>query len=172
MDWNAYFINMLDVVKQKSKDKSTKVGAIIVGKNHNILSTGFNGFPRGVIDDENNISAYTSPHIQQNLKKEILKRYDRPDKYMWTEHAERNAIFNAARHGVALDGSSIYIDWIPCARCARAIIQSGIVSVIIDARDEEAKETYWNERWGDDMKIAKQMLKESGVMLVRYKPKE
>lgn len=167
MNWNKYFIEMLDSVKQKSKDRTTKVGAIIVGKNHNILSTGFNGFPRGVGEDPDNLIG--PPSITNTIAKEIRKRHERPDKYLWTEHAERNAIYNAARHGVALDGSTIYVDWIPCARCARAIIQSGIIEVVIDARNEKEKEAYWNERWSEDMIVTETMLRETEVRLIRYK---
>jgi len=170
MNWNKYFINMLDSISQKSKDRTTKVGSIIVGEHNNILSTGFNGFPRGVTEDIREVmGSYVRQSLIESAEKEIEKRHARPDKYMWTEHAERNAIYNAARHGVALDGAKIYVDWIPCARCARAIIQSGIVEVIIDARDEEAKETYWNERWEDDMAISQTMFNESGIRITRYK---
>jgi len=169
MNWNAYFINMLCVISGKSKDRATKVGAVIVGKHHNILSTGYNGFPRGVYESLSDINGTSHRHVKKNMIKEINKRHSRPDKYMWTEHAERNAIYNAARHGVALDESRIFVDWIPCARCTRAIIQSGIIEVIIDARDQEEKERYWNERWYDDMVISQKMMMEAKVNLLYYK---
>jgi dCMP deaminase len=169
MNWHEYFFNMIDVIKTKSKDQATKVGAIIVGKNHNVLSTGFNGFPRGVMEEESDLNVYAPHHTKRTIAEKIDKRHERPDKYLWTEHAERNAIYNAARHGVALDGATLYVDWIPCARCARAIIQSGIVAVVIDARDAEKKEAYWNQRWEDDMRVSKMMFNEANVKLVRYK---
>jgi len=169
MNWNEYFIHMLDSIKVKSKDQSTLVGAIIVGKDNNILSTGFNGFPRGVMETEDEINTYAPKHLKRTIAEEIAKRHLRPDKYLWTEHAERNAIYNAARHGVALDGSKMYVDWMPCARCARAIIQSGINRVIIDARDEEAKEQYWEKRWADDMAVSKMMFREACVTITRYR---
>lgn len=113
MDWDEFFLGLAEHVSIKSKDRSTKVGAVIVGPDNEVLSLGWNGFPRGVGDD---------PEWYDN-------RYNRPDKYEWTEHAERNAIFNAARHGIALRGSTMYTTHAPCASCARAIVQSGITSV-------------------------------------------
>lgn len=76
-------------------------------------SAGYNGFPRNVNDT-------------------IEYRHDRPLKYEFTEHAERNAIYNAARVGVPLSGCTLYLNWwpLPCADCARAVIQSGITSVV------------------------------------------
>jgi len=54
----------------------------------------------------------------------------RPAKYRWTEHAERNAIFSAARMGVSIVGATMYLPWFPCAECARAIVQSGIGALV------------------------------------------
>ena len=76
MRWVEYFYNIANEVKNKSKDKRTQIGAVIVGKNKEIVSTGYNSFPRGINDwDE--------------------ERQERPEKYYWFEHAERNAIYNA-----------------------------------------------------------------------------
>jgi len=169
MNWDEYFIYMLDSIKKKSKDRSTQVGAIIVGQNHNILSTGFNGFARGVAEYERDIWGKIYTRLEEIEKlKDIETRHTRPDKYLWTVHAEANAIYNAARHGVALDGSRIYIDWYPCARCAGAIIQSGIINIIIDYRNGSERETYWNERWKDDMDISKTMLKEAKIKVHKF----
>lgn len=113
--WDTYFIEMADLAAQKSKDPSMKVGAVIVGEGNEVLSTGFNGFPIGVDDEKS-------------------ARYTRPMKYEFTEHAERNAIFLAARHGTQLQGATLYFNWHPqealCPKCARAIIQAGIVEVV------------------------------------------
>jgi dCMP deaminase len=110
MEWNEYFINMLDVVSSKSKD-TTKTAAIIVGPDHEIRSTGYNGFPRGLKYDE----------------EKVIK----PEKYFWYEHAERNAIYNAARMGISINTCTIYVSHFPCVDCARGIIQSGIKKVIL-----------------------------------------
>lgn len=153
MDWNEYFFNLVDVVKSKSKDPSTKVGSVIVGKNNQIISTGFNGFPIGVID-----------------KIELVpERYERPAKYFFTEHAERCSIAFAARQGIPLEGCTIYVPWIPCSDCTRAIIQCGISRIIIDGRDFEKTKSYWEERWGESMKYSLLMIQESGTILEYYK---
>jgi len=113
MTWDELFILQATVIAQKSKDPSTKVGCVIVGDDNAILSMGFNGFPRGV--DEHNPA-----------------RWKRPEKYNWVEHAERNAIYNAARHGINLSGSRAYLNWEPkpCADCTRALIQAGIKEIV------------------------------------------
>ena len=84
-NWNEYFMAMARLVAKKSKDPSMQVGVVIVGPDHEVRSTGFNGFARGV--NEN----YSS-------------RWGRPAKYKWVEHAERNAIYNAARMGTPNGG--------------------------------------------------------------------
>lgn len=153
MDWNEYYFSLIDVVKTKSKDPSTKVGAVIVGKNNEIRSLGFNGFPRGVKDDI----------------KEVPDRYERPLKYTLTSHGELNALTNAARIGVPLDGCTIYVPWIPCCECTKAIIQCGISRIIIDGRDFEKTKQYWEERWGESMKYSLLMIQESGTILEYYR---
>jgi len=150
--WNKYFIEMIEYVASKSKDRSTKVGAIITDQDNIIVATGFNGFPRGVDDD-------------------MSQRHERPAKYSFTEHAERNAIYAAARKGITLSGCKIYISWFPCCDCARGIIQSGIVEVYIDARDFLNKKTYWDERWYDQMVDSVDMLTEAEVGIYMWSDK-
>ena len=70
MNWEEYFLRIAELIAKKSKDRSKKIGAIIVGEGNEIRSTGFNGFPRGVNDD-------------------VDDRHDRPAKYAWTEHGAR-----------------------------------------------------------------------------------
>lgn len=145
-DWDSRWLDLAKLTSDWSKDRSTKVGCVIVGTHNQVLSTGYNGFPRGVNDD-------------------IDERHQRPDKYLWTEHADRNAIYNAARHGVALEGSTMYLPGSPCANCARAIIQSGI-AVVVHAKDSED----FLSRWADEIAVADIMLEEAGidVRLVEY----
>lgn len=158
MPWDTYLISIAMAVAAKSKDPSTKVGAVIVGEHHNILSTGFNGFPRGVRE--------TVKHTDGEVSEYTLdaERWERPAKYLRVEHAERNAIFNAARHGVRLEGASMYMNWepCPCTDCARAIIQSGIVEVVGPNWPFAAvgKGKYYDV---DD--VAKDMLKEAEVIV-------
>jgi len=113
LTWDELFILQANLIAQKSKDPSTKVGCVIVGDDNAILSMGFNGFPR---------------HIDEHLP----ERWKRPEKYFWIEHAERNAIYNAARHGINLNGARAYLNWEPkpCADCTRALIQVGIREII------------------------------------------
>src|ERR1017187_608646 len=92
--WDIFYLKMAHEVAQKSKDRSTKVGAIIVGQDNEIRSIGFNGFPRGVNDD-------------------IEERHQRPAKYMWTEHAERNCLFNALRANIPVKGCKMYLNYAP-----------------------------------------------------------
>ena len=111
-DWDEYFINLAYMVALKSKDQSTQVGAIIVGPNHEIRATGYNGPCRGEDDDD--------PAIQQ-----------RPSKYFEFEHAERNCLYNAAFCGVSTAGCTMYCIWgPPCADCARGVRQSGIKELV------------------------------------------
>lgn len=131
MSWDEYFIRHAMLVSEKSKDPSTKVGCILVGEDNEILSTGFNGFPRGISEtvERHQVS---SDGLSSSVEELISERWDRPEKYKWTEHAERNAIYNAARNGIKLKGARAYLNWepIPCTDCTRALIQSGIVEII------------------------------------------
>lgn len=114
MTWEHYFRNIAHTVKTKSKDKYTQIGAVIVGPDNEIVSTGYNSFPRG-IDDNVDI------------------RQERPEKYYWFEHAERNAIYNAARIGVSTRDCTMYLTCgIPCADCARGIINAGIRRIVCE----------------------------------------
>jgi len=146
MEWINYFLGIAEQVKLKSKDESTQIGAVIVGENNEIRSTGYNSFPRGLDDD-------------------IPERQERPIKYFYFEHAERNAIYNAARVGVPLDGTTIFLtSGLPCADCARAIINSGIKIVYC----KEECTTKNKEKWLESQSIAREMLEECGVSVFFY----
>jgi len=125
MDWDAYFANMLSAVAIKSKDTSTKVGAIIIGPDKEIRSTGYNSFPRGLNDA-------------------VPERFERPEKYYWFEHAERNAIYNAARHGSAMKDCTLYVSMTPCLDCARGVVQAGIKEVIV-CEENISDQSKWDE---------------------------
>lgn len=142
--WSEYFLDIVDVVASRSKDRSTKVGCVIVGPDKEIRATGYNGFPRGIDDD-------------------LDSRHERPEKYFWVEHAERNAIYNAVRVGVPLAGCRLYLRWFPCAECARAIIQSGIVEVVGEEPDLN------HPRFGHSFRRSILMLEEAGVRLTLHK---
>jgi len=128
-------------IAQLSKDESTKVGALIVGPSGEIRSSGWNGAPRGRCADED-------------------YRKKRPIKYKYFEHAERNAIYNAARVGTPLEGCTMITTHYPCVDCCRGIIQSGIKHVIVPAPDSE-----FYARWAEDIVIADKLFAECGVTL-------
>lgn len=142
-NWDKRFMNLARHVAEWSKDRNTKVGAVIVDSDNTILSVGYNGFTRGMDD-------------------EIDSRHERPAKYLYTEHAERNAIYNAVRSGVCLKNSKIYLPWFPCTDCARAIINSGIKTVVATEAD------YDMEKWGGLFKVSYEMLSECGVKIQWY----
>ena len=146
MQWNDYFFDMANFVSQKSKDIHTKVGCVIVGENNEVRSTGYNGFPIGVDDSVDHFP----------------ERFERPEKYTWTEHAERNAIYLAARNGgTSLENCKIFLNGLPCADCARAIIQSGIKHVIVHTFDFAEIENRKIYRFDATLK----MFEEGGIQL-------
>lgn len=142
-NWDRKFIKLSKHISDWSKDKNKKVGAVIVDNDNIVLSMGYNGIPRGC-DDTNEC------------------RYERPTKYLFTEHAERNAIYHAARHGVSLKGCKMYVTLFPCADCARAMIQSGISKIIAPEPNLE------HEVWGDHFKAAIQMMEEAKIEIILF----
>ena len=150
MNWDEWAFGLIGEIEKKSKDPSTKVGCLITTKDHSFVSAGFNGFPRGV---EDNIQI-------------VPQRYERPEKYLWTEHAERNAIYGAER---SLRDCVVYVKWWPCADCARGIIQSRISEVVLDGDSKEFNDTELNNRWKEQMDVSKVMLKEAGVNVRVFK---
>jgi len=146
--WDEWFMRMVYEVSNKSKDKSSKIGSIIVNNNQ-IVKIGYNGFPRGVNDD-------------------IEERHNRPLKYKFTAHSEANAIFFAAKDGVKTDGCSMYTNGISCLECAKAIIQSGIKIVIYHKQYQDKWDKYRREQWDGHSEITKTMFDESKIKLLCY----
>ena len=145
MNWTDYFYNIAQQVKEKSKDERTKVGAVIVGKDKEIVSTGYNSFPRGIVDNR-------------------PERQERPEKYYWFEHAERNAIYNAARIGVSTKGCTMYLTCgIPCADCARGIINAGISRIFVTRAQVPT-----SQKWQDSAERSLEMFEEAGVSVQWY----
>jgi dCMP deaminase len=138
LKWDARFMKIAVDISEWSKDRSTKVGCIVV-RERRILSTGYNGFPRGCDDD-------------------VEARHERPLKYLWVAHAEANAVYNATRDGVMLEGATAYVTMFPCADCAKALIQTGIHRIVAHAPNLAC------ERWGAQQQVAIDMLTESGVI--------
>ena len=146
MNWTEYFLEIAEVIKLKSKDQSTQIGAVIVGKDKEVLSTGYNSFPRGLDDS-------------------LQERQERPEKYFWMEHAERNAIYNAARIGVSLKNSTIYLtSGLPCMDCARGIVNSGIKTVYC----KQICTTKNKDKWDESQKKSLELLGECDVDVIYY----
>ena len=140
--WDEYFMGLAFHIASRSKDESTKVGAVAVGPDREIRSTGYNGFPRGVNDDD-------------------PTRRERSQRLMFTAHAEENVVSNAARIGVPMNGCIIYVSFcMVCHGCAKPIIQSGISEIIMV--DEECP-----ERWQESDLAAREMFYETGVKVRR-----
>jgi len=122
---DKYFMSLAQTCSVRSLDPDTQHGCVAVDSGGAVLSTGYNGPPRGVDDSKIPLT--------------------RPDKYIYMEHAERNCIYNAARIGVPLYGCTFYVTGIPCLDCLRAIYQAGAsrivcqskVSHCLDSKDQE-----------------------------------
>lgn len=133
--WQRRFFDLAALVAAWSKDPSSQVGAVIVDDRKRIVSVGFNGLPIGVDDTEDRLN-----------RREI--------KYELVVHAEANAILTAQR---SVAGCTIYVHpYLPCSRCAGAIIQAGIKKVVVEDRPIP-------ERWRENFMLSKTILEEAGV---------
>lgn len=135
--WCNRYLTICKSVATWSKDPSTQVGAVVVGKKGQILTQGYNGFPRGISDNP--------------------ERYaDKDRKYKLVVHAEMNAIYNATYNGQSLDGATMFVSGLHvCHECAKAIIQVGIRRVIAEG---ELK-----PQWVDSLELTKQLFSEAGI---------
>jgi dCMP deaminase len=124
--WDQRYLKLAYGVAQWSKDPSSKIGAIAVGAKGQVLSQGFNGFPRGLKDD-------------------FTRLHDRETKYKFVVHAEMNTIYNATYNGVSLDGATLYVYGLPiCSECAKGVIQVGIKRVVMP---KQAMPEKWHDSW-------------------------
>ena len=141
ISWDEYFMGVAMLAARRSKDPSTQVGACIVSQENIIISTGYNGMPKGCSDDE-------FPWDRTGAENET--------KYPYVVHAELNAILNA--NGRDLRDSRIYVALFPCNECAKAIIQSGIREIV-----------YLSDKYKDTMGnfASKKMLNAAGVKYTR-----
>lgn len=146
--WDRHFLGMALYHSRLSKDPSTQVGSVIVGLDHEILSAGFNGFPRGIADTPERLN-------------------DRDTKLKLVVHAEMNALLAAARTGMRLKGCTLYLAatddsgmvWggSPCTRCTVEIIQVGI-SEIVSYPIKSAP-----SRWKEDLVFSRSLIDEAGI---------
>lgn len=144
VDWDKRYLEETEKISSWSKDRNTGVGAVIVTEDNTDLVRGYNGFPRGANDD-------------------VDERHERPAKYNWSEHAERNAIYKAALEGIRTKGCKIYVNRFPCVECSRAIIQSGIKKLVVPNKPDLT-----HHKWGKSWETAIEMLEECGVEIVYY----
>ncbi|MBQ6292308.1 MAG: dCMP deaminase family protein [Lachnospiraceae bacterium] len=145
INWDEYFMGVAFLSARRSKDPNTQVGACIVSQDNKILSMGYNGFPKGCSDED------------FPWNRESADPYD--NKYFYTTHSELNAILNY--RGGSLEGSKLYVTLFPCNECAKALIQSGIRTVI-----------YAEDRYAGTSAIraSKRMLRAAGVEFYPYEP--
>ena len=145
ISWDEYFMGIAMLAARRSKDPSTQVGACIVSDDNIIISTGYNGMPKGCSDDE--------------FPWERSAEVENDTKYPYVVHAELNAILNA--NGRDLRGSRIYVALFPCNECAKAIIQSGVKEVL-----------YLSDKYKDTMGnlASKRMLDAAGVKYTKLRP--
>ena len=135
--WDNRYLQLAREVSGWSKDPSTQCGALLIGDSGQVLSQGYNGFPRGMDDD---------PLLYQ----------EREVKYTRIVHAEMNAIYNASRSGISLKGSTAYVHGLPCCHeCAKALIQVGVKRVVMGRSN--------NIRWNDSCGDAMDFFEEAGV---------
>jgi dCMP deaminase len=135
--WAKRFLRLAYEVAGWSKDTSTKVGAIAVGKARQLVAEGYNGLPRGVRD--------------------LPERFVRPDKYAYTVHAEANLVAHAARS--VLEGSTVYCTHLCCAQCAGLLINAGVARIVYDSNTFTNMDPKLFE-------IAQTMFREAGVALI------
>ena len=142
ISWDEYFRGIAMLAARRSKDPNTQVGACIVSQDNIIISTGYNGMPKGCSDD-------VFP----------WDRTGEETKYPYVVHAELNAVLNA--NGRDLRGSKLYVALFPCNECAKAIIQSGVKEV-----------RYLSDKYADtpSTRASKRMLTAAGVTFRQLKP--
>lgn len=135
--WDIRYLRLAREISSWSRDPSTKIGAVAIGHKGQVLSQGYNGFPRSIIERH--------------------RWEDRETKYKFVVHAEMNAIYNATYNGVSLDGSTLYIWGLPCcSECAKGVIQVGIRRVVMPKMD-------YPNSWSDSFKLSAQMFREADV---------
>ena len=142
--WDERYLTIARDISLWSKDPSTKVGAIIVGSKGQILSQGFNGFPRKI----------------QDLEERLV---DREKKLKYTVHAEMNCIYNASFTGTSLDDSTLYVYGLPvCAECAKGVTQVGVSNVVMSYPKNI------RDVWKKSFEFTKDMFNEAGIRFRCY----
>lgn len=144
-DKSEFFMRMVYLVGQQSKDPSTKIGAVLV-RGDTVISTGWNGFPRKVVDLE-----------------ELY--INKAEKYPRIVHSEMNTLLLAARNGISTDGATLFVNCHPCSDCCKALIQAGVKKIITHKQWPICNMA---AHWDKSFEISNQMIKESGIVIEEF----
>jgi dCMP deaminase len=153
-EWDKYFLGICEAVAKNSKCLSRQIGAILV-KENSIISTGYNGPPRGIkrCDERWFSDRFLAKRCEElNFTQQEIK--DKCPRYVLgyksgqgldlclAGHAERNVLINAARHGISTNGLSLYMTCgIPCKDCLIEIINAGIKEVVVTSKTNYDKQS-------------------------------
>lgn len=137
LKWDARWLEQTHSIAQWSHDPRRKVACLIIDSDNNQLSGGYNGFPRGIVDDE--------------------RLNDRGTKLKMVVHAEANAVASAARNGHSVKGATAYINHSPCTQCACLLIQAGIKRIVYETQEGGSP------KWTEDFQMALGLLSEAGI---------
>lgn len=140
-EWDARFMRVAREVGSWTSCIRRPVGAVIV-KNHRILTTGYNGSPQGILScRERGVCLRDKLQIPSGTRQEMC----------YAIHAEQNAVVQAAKTNVSVDGATIYVTHQPCSLCTRILINAGIKRIV------------YAEGYPDEFSI--QLLKEAGIQI-------
>lgn len=143
--WDQYFMDITRLVATRSTCMRRQVGAVLV-KDRNILATGYNGVPSGISHCESTGCLREKLNVPSGERHELCRGL----------HAEQNAIIQAARHGINIDGSTLYCTTMPCIICTKMLINAGITKVV------------YGEGYADE--LAREMISETGIAVVHFSP--
>jgi dCMP deaminase len=141
--WDEYFMDITRLVATRSTCMRRQVGAILV-KERNILATGYNGVPSGISHCDATGCLRERLHVPSGERHELCRGL----------HAEQNAIVQAARHGINIDGATLYCTTMPCIICTKMIINAGIRAIV------------YGEGYADE--LAREMINESSISTMHF----
>jgi len=139
--WDKRYMELAKQVGTWSKDPSKQIGAVAIGSKGQVLAQGYNGFPRGIDDNESRLNT-------------------KETKYKYVVHAEMNLIYNATFNGISLNGSTVYVSGLPvCSECAKGLIQVGVKQIVMSKDSLEGAD----EKWLDSFELTIALLNEAGI---------
>ncbi len=144
--WDQYFMDITRLVATRSTCLRRQVGALLV-KDRNILATGYNGVPSGITHCDAVGCLRDRLNVPSGERHELCRGL----------HAEQNAIIQAARHGINIDGSTLYCTTMPCIICSKMIINAGIGAIV------------YTEGYADE--LAREMIEEAGIKVIHFNAK-